>query len=81
MKLDTIEAANLTGHHRSVIISNNLDAPRALGLDPLSGYMFWTDWGSKAHIERADMDGGNRKVLVDKNLVWPNGLTLDVHMK
>lgn len=44
MKLDTIEAAKLNGSMRSVILSDNLDAPRALGLDPGSGYDLVTEY-------------------------------------
>ncbi|XP_055957563.1 low-density lipoprotein receptor-related protein 4 [Patella vulgata] len=43
----------------------------------MSGYMYWTDWGSKAKIERAGMDGSERKILFKDNLTWPNGLAID----
>ena len=39
MRLDTIEAATADGVLRSIIISKGLDSPRALALDPGSGYV------------------------------------------
>ena len=39
MRLDTIEAATADGVLRSIIISKGLDSPRALALDPSSGYV------------------------------------------
>ena len=46
---------------------------RAIVLDPVSGHMYWSDWGEKAKIERADLDGGDRIILVDTDVEWPNG--------
>ena len=39
MRLDSIEAAHIDGSNRSVILSEGLDAPRALALDPRSGFV------------------------------------------
>jgi len=80
-----IEVAGLTGldRDRTVLVWQDLDMPRALSVDPLSGYMFWTDWGEYPKIERCGMNGdpGTRKILVDNDLVWPNGLSLDNEKK
>ena len=59
------------------MISENLDEPRALALDPEAGWMFWTDWGKEPKIERAAMDGSERTLLVTTQLGWPNGIALD----
>jgi len=76
-----IEVAGLSGldQDRTVLVWEDLGFPRAISVDPLSGYMFWTDWGSYPKVERCGMDGSSntRKTLVDNDLIWPNGLTLD----
>ena len=74
-----IEVANLDGTFRKVLYWNELDQPRAIALDPLNGYMYWTDWGEMPKIERAGMDGNQlqRSVIIKDHIYWPNGLTLD----
>lgn len=74
-----IEVSNLDGSHRKVLISEDLDSPRAIAVNPKSGHMIWVDWGSQVRIERADMDGSNRAILVNTNLGWPNGVTITRH--
>jgi len=75
---DRIEVSRLNGTWRKVLISENLEEPRALALDPEAGWMFWTDWGKEPKIERASMDGSDRVVLVNTSLGWPNGIALDL---
>ncbi|ESP02557.1 hypothetical protein LOTGIDRAFT_171958 [Lottia gigantea] len=74
-----IEVSNLDGSYRTVLFWQGLDQPRAIALDPINGYMYWSDWGETPKIERAGMDGNplTRQVIVDDNIYWPNGLTLD----
>ena len=70
--------------HRTVLVWDDLELPRAIAVAPNDGIMFWTDWGtSYPKIERASMDGNpeSRKILVDTDLEWPNGLTLDYEKK
>lgn len=75
---DRIEVSDLNGKTRKVLIWDQLDQPRAIAVDPLNGYMYWTDWGENPKIERAGMDGSNRKSLVERDgIYWPNGLTID----
>ncbi|GBP17003.1 Low-density lipoprotein receptor-related protein 4 [Eumeta japonica] len=74
---NSIEVAELDGKNRKVLIWTGLDSPRAIALHYKDGYMFWSDWGTKAKIERADMDGKNRRIVVDNNIKWPNGLAID----
>ncbi|UYV67339.1 hypothetical protein LAZ67_5000291 [Cordylochernes scorpioides] len=75
---DRIEVANLQGLNRKTLINTSLDEPRAIVLNPLEGWMYWTDWGVPAKIERAGMDGTHRSVLVFQDLQWPNGLSIDL---
>ena len=44
---------------------------------PTHSYLYWTDWGSNAHIGKAGMDGSNATVIFNKTLGWPNALTID----
>ncbi|KAG5899803.1 hypothetical protein JTB14_010242 [Gonioctena quinquepunctata] len=66
---------------RKVLIKDALEEPRAIALNPMEGWMFWTDWGSEPKIERAGMDGSHRQTIVNFDVKWPNGLTLDLVKK
>lgn len=73
---DTIEVSRLDGRYRRLLISENLQEPRAIALDPFQRYIYWTDWGDRPHIGRAGMDGSGPKRIVDDGLGWPNALTI-----
>ncbi|NWX14306.1 LRP5 protein, partial [Aegotheles bennettii] len=75
---DHIEVTRLNGTSRKILVSENLDEPRAIVLNPVMGYMYWTDWGESPKIECAYLDGSERRVLVNTSLGWPNGLALDL---
>ncbi|XP_071953012.1 very low-density lipoprotein receptor-like isoform X2 [Antedon mediterranea] len=76
---NTIEVASLEDpSKRAILISENLDEPRAITIDPRVGYMFWSDWGQAAKIERAGMNGQHRVTLIDTDIDWPNGLASDL---
>lgn len=77
----TIEIMNFDGNMGKVLIKDDLEIPRAIALDPLDGWMFWTDWGASPRIERAGMDGSHRETVVSYDVKWPNGLTLDLVQK
>ncbi|EDO49133.1 predicted protein [Nematostella vectensis] len=77
VETNRIEVSNMDGRFRKVLFWENLGQPRAIAVDPASGYMFWTDWGEEPKIERAGMDGTQRTVIVSKDIFWPNGLTID----
>ncbi|OWF46375.1 Low-density lipoprotein receptor-related protein 8 [Mizuhopecten yessoensis] len=74
---DQIEVATYDGKMRRILVTEGLDAPRAIVVDPLHGWMFWTDWGKKPMISRCGLNGKHQSVIVDEGLAWPNGLTLD----
>ncbi|CAO1412555.1 unnamed protein product [Diamesa serratosioi] len=77
----TIEIMNFDGNMGRVLIKDDLEIPRAIALDPLEGWMYWTDWGANPRIERAGMDGTHRSTIVSYDVKWPNGLTLDLVTK
>lgn len=72
---------NFDGNMGKVLIQDDLEIPRAISLDPLDGWMYWSDWGSSPRIERAGMDGTHRETIVSYDVKWPNGLTLDLVRK
>lgn len=74
----TIEVTTFNGNMGKELIKDDLEIPRALALDPINGWMYWSDWGSEPRIERAGMDGSHRQTLITSNIKWPNGLTLDL---
>ncbi|XP_046577867.1 low-density lipoprotein receptor-related protein 4-like [Haliotis rubra] len=74
-----IGVVSLTNYtHHTILLTEDVDEPRAIALLPLEGIFFWTDWGVEPRIERASMDGSDRSTFVslDKNS-WPNGLAVD----
>ncbi|XP_071941661.1 low-density lipoprotein receptor-related protein 1-like isoform X2 [Antedon mediterranea] len=75
--LDVIEVSKLDGRYRKTLISEDLDEPRAIIVNPMKGEMFWTDWGLNPYIAKAGMDGENVQKIVTYKLGWPNGLTID----
>lgn len=74
--MDTLEVSTLEGKYRRVLISKGLEEPRTVALDPIHGYLFWTDWGTHVHIGKAGMDGSNPRMIVNESLGWPNALTI-----
>ncbi|XP_066431008.1 very low-density lipoprotein receptor-like [Eleutherodactylus coqui] len=62
----------------TVVLDENMDQPRSLVLQPLSGLMYWCEIGAKPQIESAGMDGSRRRVLIAEQLGWPTGLALDL---
>ncbi|XP_022111824.1 prolow-density lipoprotein receptor-related protein 1-like [Acanthaster planci] len=75
--LDEIAVSLLDGNYRRSLITEGLDEPRAIALDPRNGLIFWTDWGQEPYVGRASMDGTSAIRLVEDDLRWPNGLTVD----
>ncbi|KAG1687419.1 Prolow-density lipoprotein receptor-related protein 1 [Nymphon striatum] len=74
---DVIEVAHLNGSYKYVLISEELDKPKAIVVNPASGYLFWSDWGMPPKIERATLDGKNRKVLVNTTIQFVVDLAID----
>ena len=72
-KLDTIEASDLNGGNRRVILSSAADI-HPFGLTAYQGMLYWTDWNDKS-ISRFDLS--NRKTeMIITGLQKP----MDVHL-
>lgn len=67
-KTDTIEVSKLDGRFRKILLHDGLQEPRAIALDPSQGYLYWTDWGDKAHIGKVGLDGSQPRVIVNTSL-------------
>ncbi|XP_058520574.1 low-density lipoprotein receptor-related protein 2 [Ochotona princeps] len=83
-KVSRIDVVNLDGSQRLTLITEDLGRPRGIAVDPVVGYLFFSDWASlsgEPKLERAFMDGSNRKDLVKTKLGWPAGITLDLVSK
>ncbi|KAG7204450.1 hypothetical protein KM043_004885 [Ampulex compressa] len=61
----------------TIVIGGRTEKPRGIALLPSHGMIYWSEWGSQAHIMVAGMDGKGSRPLVSKNLGWPNGLAID----
>eukprot|EP00058_Branchiostoma_floridae_P004468 XP_002589956.1 hypothetical protein BRAFLDRAFT_105990 [Branchiostoma floridae] len=72
----TIEMLDLGTFAHKVAVKD-VDKPRAITMDPIRSYLFWSDWGKEPKIERASLSGGNRTTLVGRDLESPNGLAVD----
>lgn len=70
--------SKLNGQFRKVLINKSLQEPRAISLDPIRGYMYWTDWGEVPYIGKAGMDGSEPKAILNETLGWPNALALSL---
>ncbi|KAL5012017.1 hypothetical protein ScPMuIL_010568 [Solemya velum] len=64
--------------HRLYLLDLSTKAviPEAIAVDPLAGYLFWSDTGGRPKIERAGLDGSGRKVLVLTGLILPSSITI-----
>lgn len=74
---NTIEVSDLDGALRTTLLADRVHQPRSIAVDPIDGWLYWSDWGAAPRIERAGMDGSHRRVVVDSHVKWPNGITLD----
>ena len=62
-KAKLIEVSRLDGSHRLALVHENLEGPKAMAVDPLAGYLFWTDNSQISKIERSALDGSERNII------------------
>ncbi|XP_060564359.1 low-density lipoprotein receptor-related protein 2-like isoform X6 [Ruditapes philippinarum] len=72
-----IALMELDGSNHAVIVTKDIDKPRAIVPDPVNGKIYWSDWGLFPKIETANYDGTNRKAVITSGILWPNALTVD----
>ncbi|XP_072447647.1 very low-density lipoprotein receptor-like [Chiloscyllium punctatum] len=73
-----ISVATFDGTSRKTLFDTDLREPASLAVDPLTGFMYWSDVGEPSSIEKAGMNGINRQLLVSSKIESPNGITLDL---
>eukprot|EP00111_Clytia_hemisphaerica_P008576 TCONS_00025050-protein len=83
-KKHIIEAANLTGYHRTTVTWTGVNKPRNLVVDPRERHrlLYFSSWGDAAQIERISMDGENTTKIIfyQSEGSWPNCLCLDFEL-
>lgn len=81
-QVEALKVASITISY--VIVAERIDAPQDIVVNPLEGWIAWTDQGLEGHrparIERASLDGTERRVLLEDTyeILAPTGLTLDL---
>lgn len=65
------------GRYRRSLITQNLEQPTSVAVDPQLGRIYWADGGQMPKIEVAWMDGSRRKSLVITRLGKPSALAID----
>jgi low density lipoprotein-related protein 2 len=73
--------AKADGRYKRVLVTQNLEQPTAVVVDPQLGRLYWADSGSQPKIEVAWMDGSRRKLLVVNKLGKPSALAIDHAME
>ncbi|KAH9508824.1 hypothetical protein Btru_050143 [Bulinus truncatus] len=73
--LSALRSVSLSGQ---ILRSISCYSPRAITLNPISGIVYWSDWGFQPMIESASYDGSNRRTLISTGLKWPSSLTIDI---
>lgn len=72
-----IEVSHLNGSSHHVLITEGLEKPLSLAVDPSLGFLFFSDLG-KSHIQRATLDGENRKIILEDTKA--SDITLDLEV-
>ena len=71
----SVNVVNLDTRFKKVL-ELDVDDPQDVVVDPLSGKMFVSDYGSNPKIYSANMDGGDQKVFVESKVLWPTSLAI-----
>ena len=82
----SINVCNLRTRAVKRLVDNTISSgdlvskPRSVAVDPVEGYLFWTDWGHGT-LERSRLDGSDRQLLISQSILTPSGLTIDRESK
>ncbi|KAL4234290.1 hypothetical protein ACF0H5_005941 [Mactra antiquata] len=63
------------------IIASGLDAPDGITIDPIEGYLFWSENGAVPKLERARPDGSDATTFTNVSLKSPMSLEADPKTK
>ena len=72
-----LRVSELDGRYDIALLdSRYLSRPNYLAIDPLVGYLFYSDWG-QPHIGRLNLDGSHFVKIISTYIAGPLGLTVD----
>ena len=73
-----IQVSQLDGRSRRTIVKNDsYGRLRAIVVDPIRGWLFFSVTNANGRIERCRMDGTDRIIIVDEDIKQPNGMSID----
>ncbi|CAF0886571.1 unnamed protein product [Adineta steineri] len=73
-----LRVCELDGRNEITLLNSRyLSQPNYLAIDPLVGYLFYSDWG-QPHIGRINLDGSNFVKIIGTDIAGPLGLTVDI---
>ncbi|KAM8982762.1 low-density lipoprotein receptor-like [Ara ararauna] len=70
--LGSVSVADAGGAWSRTLLREEGAKPCGIALDPLQGFLYWTDWGASAKIARSRLDGSDAAPLVTEDV---NGQT------
>jgi low density lipoprotein receptor-related protein 5/6 len=71
-----IEMSLVDGSSRRVLVWKDVD-PRSIAVDPMHGYLYWSNWLHSPRVERSALDGTGRTTFVDDLSGRIGGLAID----
>lgn len=75
--LGNISRYDLESQNQEVLVSDNIENPASIAIDPETGIIYWTD-GETNTIESYHIETTTRTILIDDGLLDPRGITLDL---
>ena len=75
--MGSVSVVNIDSGRVAVILEpGELDRPGDIVIDPDSGKLFLTDWGTNPRLLTARLDGTDLQPLVEKRVQWPAALAI-----
>ncbi|XP_013382434.1 low-density lipoprotein receptor-related protein 4-like [Lingula anatina] len=71
-----IEMVDLDSGQRQTVV-NVAQKPRAIWIDQVNRYLYYSDWGDRAAIMRTDLDGGNPEKIGTSQVSNPNSILIE----
>lgn len=76
---NSLFVCELNGHYKKTLLDDTiLQEPTSIAIDPLVGYLFFTDWAYPPYIGRLSLDGKNFTKIITENIGSPIGLAIDI---
>lgn len=62
---------------RYKIVHRKLHLPRAIAIDPMAGYLFWSEFKDSSIIKRSTLTGEDEETIIFNRLTEPNSIVTD----